>query len=302
MLKDDILGTETPAAVSVLDSALSALSNIAKTRTVEIDLPILNCKVLVHPVNGSEELRLRTLKSSGSTFIHSFNQVILDHCKFDGIDFDDLKDFEDHLTIPDKSILVAALLDATFTTLPERLIKCPNCGKTDTYSPEPSALFHDDTIKKTWEEKEDFRTFEIKSEIVPGVTIVYEMPTETDRSTVVDEKDNAALRDNLEENNQLLNQIEMFCVYIKRMEIQNGEEIIILEDKLELLIPTIKKMPMELQAKLLDDQTLKQFVDYNPTFYLDLTCSNALCSKKDFKWDDIQPEQDFFRKTLSVYN
>ncbi len=49
--------------------ALSALQNLAGTRQVEVELPILQTKAMVRPVDGSEELRLRTMKASGAAFI-----------------------------------------------------------------------------------------------------------------------------------------------------------------------------------------------------------------------------------------
>ncbi len=284
------------------NSALSALQNLAGTRKVEIDLPILNVKAVVRPIDGSEELSLRTMKASGSTFINSFNDLILTHTTFEGVKFLDLEDFQKHLTPPDKSLLVYALLDSTFSELPEKVITCPECGTTDTHSPEPSALIHADTIPSVWKEKEDFDKFEIRSEIVPGFTVIYSMPTEADRVLILKQKENSKMRDSIEDNGDVLSSLELFCVYIKRLEIQNGEELITLSDKLIDIIPTVKQMPLDLQSKLLEDDSVMPLVEYTPNFYLDIECSNIHCAKRHFKWENINPEQDFFLKTLSVYN
>lgn len=282
--------------------ALSALANLAGTREVEIDLPILRTKVYVQPVNGSEELRLRTMKASGAAFIKSFNKVIFEHCRFEGVKFEGLEDFQDNLTPPDKALLVYALLDATFSKLPEKMIKCPTCGTSDTHSPEPEALLHKDTISKTWEHKEDYNEYEISSEIVPGFKVVYSMPNETSRIKILEAKENAQMREDLEEYGDVLNAMELFAVYVKRLEITEGDEVHILDNKVEQIIPTMNKMPLELQAKLLEDTTLEEFVEYTPKFYLNIHCSNLTCEKPDFKWDKVDPEQDFFLKALSVYN
>lgn len=283
-------------------SALSALQNLAGTREVEVELPILRTKAIVKPVNGSEELRLRTMKASGAAFINSFNKLIFEHTTFEGVKFNDLPDFEKHLTPPDKALLVYALLDATFSKLPEKVITCPYCGTTDNHSPSPSAIFHPDTIPSVWKETLDFPEFEISSELVPGFTVVYAMPTEEDRVKILKQKENSEMRDSIEQDGDVLSALELFCIYIKRLEIKDGESEFILTDKIVDIIPTVKTMPLDLQSKLLEDNSLAPLIEYTPNFYLDISCSNINCPEKHFKWEGISPEQDFFRKALSVYN
>jgi hypothetical protein len=293
---------KTVKKVANLEGALSALANLAGTREVEIDLPILGTKVFIQPVNGSEELRLRTMKASGAEFVKSFNRVIFAHARFEGLKFDSVEDFEDHLTPPDKAMMTFALLDATFAKLPEKMIKCPACGTADTHSPEPLSLMHPDTISKTWDNEIGFESYELASEIVPGFTVFYGMPTETERIQIITSKENSDMRDDIEEVGDVLSAIELFSVYIKRIEILNEGELFELSDKVKEVIPTIQKMLMELQAKLLADETIVPLVEFTPSFYLDIKCSNLGCSKPDFKWDNVNPEQDFFLKALSVYN
>jgi len=296
---------QTPAVqpkVGDVEGALSALNNLAGTREVEIDLPILKTKAFIKPVNGSEELRLRTMKASGAAFIKSFNKVIFEHVRFESIKFDNFDDFESHLTPPDKSLLVFSLLDSTFSKLPEKMITCPNCGQSDTHSPNPQSLIHADTITKVWEEEKDFTEFELVSEIVPGFKVFYAMPNESERIKILETKENEDLRNNIEETGDVLSAMELFAVYVKRIEINENGKVFKLTDKIKEILVTLNKMPLELRAKLLDDLTIKKFVDFTPNFYLDITCSNLGCSKPKFKWDEVDPENDFFLKALSVYN
>ncbi|RLA81871.1 MAG: hypothetical protein DRG78_08470 [Epsilonproteobacteria bacterium] len=284
-------------------NALNALTILAGTREVEVDLPILKIKAMVKPILNSEELKLHTMKASGSTFIKSFNKVLFEHTTFTEVKFQNLSDFEKHLTPPDKSMLVFAMLDATFSKLPEKIITCPGCGKTDNYSPNPSELMHSDTIPKIWNNEVDFDKFEIVSEIVPGFKVIYSMPSETDRIAILEAKENSEMRDSLNNNGDVLSSLELFSIYIKRLEIKNGEEEdIILTDKVNDIVPTVKGMPLELQSQLLDDISVAPLVEFTPHFYLDINCSNVGCELKQFKWEGVNPEQDFFRKALSVYN
>jgi len=282
------------------DQALNALKILAGTRTVEVELPILKTKVKVSPIDGAEDLILKTLKSSGATFIHSFNELLFKHCKFDGIEFEGVKDFEDHLTPPDKQLIVYALLNSTFNKLPEKTITCPHCKTSEVYSAPPEAMFHQDTIQKVWD-KVDFESYEIMSEVVPGLQVFYSMPTETDKLLLLESKTNGQMREDILENDDVFNTLELFSVYIKKLIIKHENGDIVLTDKVNEIIPTINGMPLELKAALLKDETVSEFTEYAPKFYLNLTCDNRKCNR-DFTWDEIDPEQDFFRKALSVYN
>ncbi len=294
---DDIVAPKTGSS-----NAIAALALLAGTREVEVDLPILQTKATVTPVTGAEDLVQKTMRTSGSKFIKAFNELLYNHTSFDSLQFSSADDFINHLTPPDKALLVYALLDSTFTKLPEKVITCPSCGTKNTYELPPSELVHEDTIGKGWDESADFDKYEIESVIIDGFKVVYKMPTEADRMQILLEKETSEMRDSVENNNDILNTLEMFCVYIKRLEIQTGNELLVLENKIKDIIPTIKGMPLELQSKLLEDTTVKPLVDYSPNFYLNIQCDNIHCESPVFKWENVNPEQDFFRKALSVYN
>jgi len=284
-----------------VNQALNALSVLANTRTVEVYLPILKTKATVTPLLGSEELQLETMKVSGATFIQTYNKVLYDHVTFEDLAFENFEDFQKHLTPADKMSLSYGLLEATFSELPERLINCPKCKKPDTYVITPDSLIHDDTYSKDWD-KDEYIEYEITSEIVKGFRVTFQMPVETERLKVVRYKEDSDLRKEIEDSGDILSPIELFSIYIKRIEIdsiKDDEETLVLTDKVEDIIPTLKEMPFDLKAKLLDDKAVSLFTEYTPKYYLKLTCNK--CSH-NFNWSNISPEQDFFRKALSVYN
>ena len=73
-------------------SALNVLDSLCNWRETEIELPMLKIKVLVKPLKGIEELRLRSLKATGETFIRTFNEILFDHLDFQGkVKFKDKK-------------------------------------------------------------------------------------------------------------------------------------------------------------------------------------------------------------------
>ncbi|MFA7129458.1 MAG: hypothetical protein WC136_09835 [Sphaerochaeta sp.] len=281
-----------------LGSALNVLNTMCDVRTSEVDLPILRTSCEITPLTGSEDLTLKTLRASGSTFVRNFNKLIYDHTKFKNIEFESFEDFQNNLTPPDKSMLVFGLLDSTFKTLPEKVITCPHCKKSDTYHFHPSDIVHSDTFTKEWTHPMDYT---VSSEVSPGVTLFYGMPTEKDKLSIIDSKSNGQLRKNLEDEDDILNNVDVVGMYIKKIEIRKGKEVITLTDKKEEIIPLLNDCPFELKLKIIEDETISQFTDYVPNYYLNIVCKDGLCAK-EFKWDNINPENDFFRKALSIYN
>ena len=283
-------------------AALSILNKLAGTRVVEVDLPVLKEKVFISPIDGADELAMNTMRASGAAFIKSFNELLFAHCKFEGVEFANVEDFQKHLTPPDKAMIVYGLLSSTFTKLPEKHITCPKCGKADNYTFPPEKMMHADTIPKTWNEDKNVEDFTIESEIMPGFKVFFGMPTEQDRLDVLTFKANAEMRANLQEVNDVLSSLEIFSLYIKRIEIQDGKKTVIkLVNKVTEILPVLKQMPPEIKSQLLEDLSMEPLIEYSPNFYIEIQCGNPGCNHV-FKWDDIRPEQDFFRKALSVYN
>ena len=62
------------------------------------------------------------------------------------------------------------------------------------------------------------------------------MPTEADRTAILRSKENSEMRDNIEEGGDVLTAMEVFCIYIKRLEIKNGDDTLILTDREKTLV------------------------------------------------------------------
>ena len=181
-------------------------------------------------------------------------------------------------------------------------IACPKCGKSDTYAFSPEQLVHPDTYPKVWDKEEDARHYEVTNELVPGVFITYGMPYEGLKLEVLSSNSSEDMRNNLEKHKDVLNLVDFMALYIRKMVIKSeGSEDIVMTDMKEDILPTVKNMPLDLQVKLIDDSTIDVFTEYNPYYYINIDCGNPACNHK-FKWDDIKPENDFFRKALSLYN
>lgn len=282
-------------------SALNVLGMLSGARKTEVFLPILKTKVVMSPFCGAEDLYLQTLKVSGSTFHRYVDEMIYQHAEFLDIGFSSFDDFLDNISPVDKSVMFLGLLQATFNELPEKIITCPKCGKADTYTFRPEEMVHADSYPKFWEKEEEARLYEVSSELVPGVMVTYGMPYEKSRLEVLSTNSSADMRNNLEKHKDVLSLVDFMALYIRKMVIDNGDDKIVLTDMREDILPTIKNMPLDLQVKLIDDTTTDVFTEYTPYYYLNIACGQPGCGHT-FKWDDIKPENDFFRKALSLYN
>ncbi len=287
--------------VSKAGEALNVLSMLSSARKTEVYLPILKIKCIMTPFVGAEDLYLQTLKISGAMFHRYVDELVYNHAEFINVTFESFDDFLDNISPIDKQVMMTGLLQATFNELPEKIITCPKCGKPDTYSFSPDHMIHADSYPKVWDKEVDARHYEVTGELIPGVTITYGMPYEKSKLDVLTTVSSAAMRDNLEKHKDVLNLIDFMALYIRKMVIVNGDSTIVLTDLVEDILPTIKNMPLDLQVKLIDDETINVFTEYNPYYYFDITCGHPGCGHT-FKWDDIKPENDFFRKALSLYN
>ena len=290
--------------------ALSALNKLAGVNETEIRLTMLNVSAKVKPISGTDDLLQKTVRSSGIEFIRGFNRLIYNNTTFVGIDFESFEDFENNITPPDKRALIYALLAATYTTLPEKRITCPHCQERGDYHLKPSDMLQEDTFKKPWDIKEkecEYQDYRVDSEIIPGVVISYGMPSETDKLNLIRNKNDNELRKNIEDGNSLLNNMDIIALYIKSIFIKGKtkkDNITITSDQIEdgvsVIQQTINGMPADIQIKIIEDEKIGEFMDYNPDFYMKLICRNDNCNKS-FNWFDINPETDFFRKSLSIY-
>jgi len=285
-----------------INRAIDNLGKLANVNSVEVKLPILKTSAIISPLSGTDDLLQKTVKASGYQFLKLFNELLYKNSKFTDLEFESQIDFENHLTTPDKNILIYGLLDATYTTLPEKLITCPHCEKQDEYILKPSDMIQKDTFSKQWEKEKDFKEFEKVVEIVPGFKIVYQMATENKKIDIVKSKRNSELQQNIKEGGSILNNIELIAMYTKRLEIKDTEEKdgILKIEETDKILEVLNSAPPEIKIKVIETDNIDEFFEYNPNFYMKLKCKNDECLK-DFDWFDINPELDFFRKSVSIY-
>jgi hypothetical protein len=284
-------------------NALGALDALCQWREVEVDLPLLKTKVLMKPIKGIEELRLKSIKANGETFIRAFNEILFSHADFQGkVKFKDIDDFMAHLSAADKSMMTFGLLFATYPELGEREFVCPHCETKQIHNIRPDELLHEDSIVSAWDKKGLFTDFMEELEIVPGFIIKIGFQTELDSLKLLSIMDNKEIKQNVEEYNDIFDTLKIFIMFIKEISVQSGNEIFILKDTKEEIYPFIMGLNnIQLLKKLISRITeYDGFTKYQPKFYAKKFCTNVSCGK-EFKWM-VNPEIEFFRETSDLYS
>lgn len=283
-------------------SALNILDSLCNWRETEIELPMLKIKVLVKPLKGIEELRLRSLKATGETFIRTFNEILFDHLDFQGkVKFKDFEDFISHLGTADKSMLVYGLLFASFTELGDREFECPHCKVNNIYELKPEEMIHNDTIPEKWEKKTLFTDYREDVEIVPGFNIKLGFATEKNSLDILSTVNDIKIEETLADYNNLYDNLRLMVMFIKELKITTQTEEFILQDLKTEILPFILKLKnLNILEKLILKISEKDiFSKYNPNFYVKRNCKNIECGK-EFTWV-VNPEIEFFRKANTFF-
>jgi hypothetical protein len=298
----DTITIPQPSAPAFM-GALGALDALCQWREVEVDLPLLKTKVLMKPIRGIEELRLKSIKANGETFIRAFNEILFTHADFQGkVKFKDIEDFMAHLSAADKSMMTFGLLFATYPELGEREFVCPHCETKQIHTIRPDELLHDDSIASAWDKKILFTEFKEELEIVPGFVIKIGFQTEQDSLKLLSIMDNKEIKQNVEEYSDIFDTLKIFIMFIKEINITSGKSVFNLTNTMEEIYPFIMGLNnIQLLKKLINKVTeYEGFTKYQPKFYAKKICTNLSC-KKEFKWM-VNPEIEFFRETSDLYS
>jgi len=280
---------------SEVESLLEDLNDLSGINATEVELPILGCTAIVTPIKGSDEVLTKTLKASGYQFISLFNSLIYNHTRFEGLAFDNVEDFQNHITAPDKMVLVFALLSATYTTLPATVLECPHCGEQQEYHFKPSDMLHSDTLVKKWDKEVAVEDYEIEHKVYDKFIVYYKMQTEASRLALVKNKSTKELQDQVKANNSLISSSDLISMYVTKMVIKDK----VITDK-EQIREILEKASPDIRAKLIEENKIEEFFQYIPNFYFNIKCRNDNCLK-DFKYKEVDPETEFFRKSVSIY-
>ncbi len=284
--------------------ALSFVNEIGNVRNLEIDLPILQKKAIIRPMEGIDDTHLKTLYTSGTQFIKNFNMIIFKNLRDENGDllFKSVDEMNSKLTEYDKSLIVFGLLASSFDKLQERASICPECGEKQIHEFIPEEMFHPDEMK-IWDKRVDPLDYEIKKELYKDqnttINITFKIPTEKDKIALfsISKINTRKIEDN---KGLIFTTLEYIMQYIKSIEFIGTNKTIILTDLVTEIYPFVAGSNLMMQDKVMKAMPEDEFLKYQPKFYYNVTCKNTNCNH-EYKYNIGNVEDEFFRKTLSLY-
>jgi len=284
--------TMGPKYLSALDSVVS----MADIRSIEAQLPILKCKVEVSPLTGLEEQALRTAAVSPASFLKKINELLFNHTKFSDREYTSFNTFLTELYPPDKSILIWALLSASYLVLPTMEKVCSACEETYIVDGNPEELVHDDTLKNIWDH-EDTPDAYVETQYALDGHLGFEigMPSERDRLVLTEMINPEKAKENLSKTGGLMSYADNMVFFTKAIMVGQTDDRIVLTDTKQDIFPFLHNLPPKISDAVKNNIDLDIFNKYMPEFYLNTVCSHCLEKEKIV----VDPEIAFFRKAIS---
>lgn len=284
--------------------ALAFVNDIGNVRNLEIDLPILLRKAIIRPMEGIDDTHLKTLYTSGTQFIKNFNMIIFKNLRNENGDllFKSVDEMNSKLTEYDKSMIVFGLLASSFDRLQERASICPECGEKQIHEFIPEEMFHPEEMK-VWDKRVDPLDYEIKKELHKDqnttINITFKIPTEKDKIDLfsISKINTRKIEDN---KGLIFTTLEYIMQYIKSIEFINANKSILLTDLVTEIYPFVAGSNLMIQDKIMKLMPEEEFLKYQPKFYYNVVCKNTDCNH-EYKYNIGNVEDEFFRKTLSLY-
>lgn len=284
--------------------ALAFVNDIGNVRNLEIDLPILLRKAIIRPMEGIDDTHLKTLYTSGTQFIKNFNMIIFKNLRNENGDllFKSVDEMNSKLTEYDKSMIVFGLLASSFDRLQERASICPECGEKQIHEFIPEEMFHPEEMK-VWDKRVDPLDYEIKKELHKDqnttINITFKIPTEKDKIDLfsISKINTRKIEDN---KGLIFTTLEYIMQYIKSIEFINASKSILLTDLVTEIYPFVAGSNLMIQDKIMKLMPEEEFLKYQPKFYYNVVCKNTDCNH-EYKYNIGNVEDEFFRKTLSLY-
>lgn len=278
-------------------SALESVLTIADIRSIEAQLPILKCKVEVSPLTGQEEQALRSSSVSPESFLKKLNELVYNHTTFSDREFTSFNDFLSSIYPPDKSILIWALMSASYLVLPTMEKECESCSQKYVIEGSPEELIHEDTLTKIWEHSDGPSVFTTTQYALDGqLGFEIGMPSERDRLVLAGMINPEKAKDNISKTGGLMSYADNLVFFTKAIMVGKDGDRIVLTNMQQDIYPFLHNLPPKISDAIKGSMDLSIFDEYMPKFYLDSRCDHCANQEKI----SIDPEIAFFRKAISL--
>jgi len=306
-----------PKEFDKVSEALTVLEEELEIESIEIYLPGIKENVIITPLTAEEDLILKTTNISFYTYMQKLNKLIATHSYIKGKNlleiYGSIESFLANILPTDKSLLIFALSKNSFTNLSEYPMNCENCGKEFIANSDVKNLdfeFKDEVINV------DFYNYKITQELLNGVIeLDLGFNPEYIRDFIMKTESENDIKENIEQNNILLNMINNIAYFIKELRVykkdgraKNGKKLVstftneieikdkkYIFDKTIELIKFLRGMPLKTKQVFINKVDLTELSNKSPEFFILETCPYCSHVHRNI----LSPEIEFFRKALS---
>lgn len=278
--------------------AIEATQSAINARSVSAKLAMLkDVEATMNALTGQDDLKIKTSRTSMLTFNRIINEFLFNKGEYSNIEFANLEDFESKLTSQDKEILIALLLDASYTTLPKRATVCPECGETTEYEAKVADLFSNPETKiPVWDNDAPVYEKVFTKTFFDGVlTANIKMPTEAKKNKVYNTMTFDKVRKNIIDKGQVLDSTDTILMFIDSLVVSYKKESYELKDIVTEIRPYLDNAALEVHEAI-NNFVNELFDKYTLDFKCAVKCSNC---GHEFN-ESVSPESEFFRKAFSI--
>ena len=131
------------------------------------------------------------------------------------------------------------------------------------------------------------------------INITFKIPTEKDKIELfsISKINTRKIEDN---KGLVFTTLEYIIQYIKSIEFTSKTKNILLTDLTTEIYPFVAGSNLMMQDKIMKSMPEDEFLKYQPKFYYNVVCKNPNCNH-EYKYNIGNVEDEFFRKTLSLY-
>lgn len=301
----------TENKLNILPSAILAANMFNTTNklgSIEVELPIMNKKVVVNPISSMTELEAKTISGSVHIYMEKNLRMFYNYSEFPAeLGINSFETFLEKMTDTDFKLLSYGLLRSSFKTLQESTFMCSNENCTN---PDPERLFkftiqtqniNVNFPREPFVSPSNDHTKDLFIDELGNLKINYKFDCLRDKFSILSSKTNEEIRHNLSTIRTLLPRIELLKLFIDSIEITNPMDgsTIKLNTQDEILV-FLSKLNTS-SKELINSSTTKyinHLMGWNPKFSTDLICPH--CQNKTV-WEDIDLIVEFFLKLSTVY-
>ena len=304
------INTQVTSSKSKL--ALLTLEEEILTDSIEIYLPALRENVTVKPLKNIEELNLKTQNLTFESFLRQLNIILLQKTHIKSIPltqyFQDVQDFEAKILPIDRLLMIYALVKNSFEKLADFNMICENCEKEFLASPHIKNLDFKFELSQEEIYETDYYNFKITQTFLNNkLEIDFGFNPEAFRMNLLFMKSKQELKENVNENNNILDALDNLIVFIKSIRVykddkrtKDGRKLVVEissdTDGFNEIFEFIHDMPMKARDTILNESDLTKLEKFSPVFKIAEAC--PYCGYVNEL--DNSPEIEFFRKTLSL--